>query len=493
MALNVTTIPGTDPISFYLRNYTWADALTSQPSLTLNWITDLSKLAVKGPTGDPKKLLVDASGASAIPTGAVLRADSDGEMEASDITDTGSGITLGTSATIGTGATGVDYSLTFDGGTSDCTLTWDDSEERLDISDHVRINGDYLNSKPPLILANHPTATSSTYCTFNVESGGGLDISSTDSININTDGYYDIKLEAENSRVVLQADTDIVLTSDTENIKLQPADGKEVIIGSGAAGVDYAIKFDGASSDATITLDDSASDLILASSNLTLDAASSIAFSGTYALFLGSTYLDMSDNKISGINDLELKDNATSPGNAATNGIRLWWDDANSALKYTDDSGSVTQIGQAPTLECGSIVTPTPTDITAMASGSWAQVGMTTGAETIEYGSVVASSANSRLELPAVSSGLWHIFGQVVATTSADAELIVKISIGSGTTYTELQTRQYCISGDATQIDIDGFMDTNTATNLHLYIRQFTGSAIDIDLDIAKINAHLVV
>ena len=101
MASNVTVIPGATQIGYYFRNYTYADMLTDLPFLAQGWATDLAKPMVRGASGAPLKVMLDASGATNMSSGQVPKSDSDGALVASTITDDGSIVATASKVVIG--------------------------------------------------------------------------------------------------------------------------------------------------------------------------------------------------------------------------------------------------------------------------------------------------------------------------------------------------------------------------------------------------------
>ena len=84
----------------------------------------------------------------------------------------GTSIGLNANTIIGSGAAGVDYTLTFDGESSDGVLTWMEDELRFDFSSHIQIQKD--SGVAPFIKANTTRNTDGTevYFEANIDSGG---------------------------------------------------------------------------------------------------------------------------------------------------------------------------------------------------------------------------------------------------------------------------------------------------------------------------------
>lgn len=84
MGTNVTQISGATEIELYLRNYTYATALSDLPKLSMVLFTDLDKLGYKNAAETLRKILEDASGSSNTPEDRIFFADSAGRAASSE-------------------------------------------------------------------------------------------------------------------------------------------------------------------------------------------------------------------------------------------------------------------------------------------------------------------------------------------------------------------------------------------------------------------------
>jgi hypothetical protein len=75
---NVTTVPGTTPIDWYLGNYAYSSIVSSMAALKFKLATDLNRIMYKNAAGTPYKIMVDGSTTSNIPQYSVLFADANG-------------------------------------------------------------------------------------------------------------------------------------------------------------------------------------------------------------------------------------------------------------------------------------------------------------------------------------------------------------------------------------------------------------------------------
>lgn len=81
MAVNVYPVSGATEIQFYNRNYTYANALTDLPDISMIIFSDLNVLGFADTLGNVKKCLCDASGASTAITDSIFFSNSSGEAD----------------------------------------------------------------------------------------------------------------------------------------------------------------------------------------------------------------------------------------------------------------------------------------------------------------------------------------------------------------------------------------------------------------------------
>ena len=85
MAVNVLPISGATEIQFYNRNYTYADALTDLPDISMIIFSDLNVFGFRDTGGTVKKCLCDASGSSTAIQDSIFFADANGEADTTAI------------------------------------------------------------------------------------------------------------------------------------------------------------------------------------------------------------------------------------------------------------------------------------------------------------------------------------------------------------------------------------------------------------------------
>jgi hypothetical protein len=112
---NVYVVPGATEVEMYLRNYTYAAALTHLANLAVVLFTDLNRLGYKH-LGSLRKLMEDGSGSSNITPGQMLYADANGRaVGSSGVTISGGFLTLtGTTFNLGNGFSLVTSSTAFE-------------------------------------------------------------------------------------------------------------------------------------------------------------------------------------------------------------------------------------------------------------------------------------------------------------------------------------------------------------------------------------------
>jgi len=88
MAANTHEVAGTEPFSYYLRNYDYNTMVSDMPILSLLLENNLKRMFYSNHLGEKFKVMVDSSTSANLPDGRVLVTSSGGKADASEITDT---------------------------------------------------------------------------------------------------------------------------------------------------------------------------------------------------------------------------------------------------------------------------------------------------------------------------------------------------------------------------------------------------------------------
>lgn len=277
--------------------------------------------------------------------------------------------------TIGTGAAGVDYTLTFNGEDSDLTLTWLEDETVLDVSHAIRIKGGIAGA----------------YST-----GSGLELY-TDSgechiqaYDRESPAYMNLYVWAQNITLAAAGNETLILNGDTGlatfNYDVSVPNGT-ISLGDLADGyIPYHVSDEAGLADSLIYI--SSGDVYVANASIVLSASEYVNFGGTqgtggYGIFdsAGTLYWKNSGGSWIEFNHLGFGDLADPNADALP-----LWDDSEGSLAFITIGDSLTVGLSTATwnpLDKSANITLSNSDMTATASNTaWKSVRATLGKST---------------------------------------------------------------------------------------------------------------